>query len=316
MKFVVDALRAGDPPLDRKLRVTVLAGGPGAERAVSLDTGRAVADALRHRGHEVHVADIAPNDLSALDRPADIVFPALHGTFGEDGTLQRILEDRHVPFVGSGSKASAIAIDKVAAKELARELGMYTPPCEIITPANLQRKLTRLPMPVVAKPIREGSSVSTFIVRERAELEPALREILDAYERALVERYIDGEEITVGILGREALPPICIRPKRQFYDYQAKYQDDATEYLFDAGHPQGLLDDVSNKSLELYERMGCRHLARIDWMLDREGRLWFLEVNTLPGFTSHSLVPKAAERVGIGFDELVERLAFMAVGDA
>lgn len=300
-------------PTQRRLRITVLRGGPGPERPVSLVSGAAVADALRRRGHEVFEADVGPDNLGALDRPADVVFPVLHGTFGEDGTLQRILEQRGLRFVGSGSAASALAMDKVAAKQCAAGVGALTPPYEVWDETSLSRSIPDLPLPVVVKPVDQGSSVSTFIVRESRSFQHAVRQVVAEFRRALVERFIAGDELTVGILGGQALPPICVRPRRDFYDYQAKYEDDATEYLFDAGHPPALLVEVSEQSRRVFARLGGRHLGRVDWMADREGRLWFLEVNTIPGFTSHSLVPKAAARVGIPFDELCQRLVWMAL---
>jgi len=324
---------SGPPPRRRPLRVTVLCGGPSAERAVSLQSGRAVADALRRRGHDVFIADIGWDQLEALDQPADVVFPALHGTFGEDGTVQRMLEERHIPFVGADSCASAIAIDKVASKTRVREIGLETPAFEVWNGATLQspsgsaghkqspsgsegpvfppRTAPDVPWPVVVKPIDQGSSVATTIVRAPDAFLPCVRDVVAGFGKALVEQFIDGDEITVGIVGEQTLPPICVRPKREFYDYEAKYVDDATEYLFDA-QPAALLEESQRLSRRVFECLGCRHLARVDWIAGRDGRLWFLEINTLPGFTSHSLVPKAAARAGISFDELVERLVFMA----
>jgi len=135
------------------------------------------------------------------------------------------------------------------------------------------------------------------------------------YGRALVERFIAGDELTVGIVGQQVLPPICVRPRRAFYDYQAKYQDDQTEYLFETGRSRALLEQAATYSQRIFEALGCRHLARVDWIADVDERLWFLEVNTITGFTAHSLVPKAAARIGIPFDELVERLVRMALED-
>jgi len=298
------------------LRITVLCGGPSAERAVSLQSGQAVADALRRRGHQVSMADIGPDRLEALDQPADVVFPALHGTFGEDGTVQRILAERGLCFVGADARASAAAMDKVAAKSLVAADGIRTPRFEVWDTATLSRSdECGIRLPVIVKPVDQGSSVATTIVREPDAFLPAVRAASESYGRALVEQFIEGEELTVGFVGGEALPPICIRPKRQFYDYVAKYQDNATEYLFDAGHPDTLLQQAQALSLRVFERVGCRHLARVDWMVDRAGRLWFLEINTLPGFTTHSLVPKAAARAGLSFDDLVERLVLMALED-
>lgn len=296
------------PQTGRQLHVTVLLGGPSAERAVSIQSGRAIIDGLRKRGHEVFESDIGPDNLVALDHAADVVFPALHGPFGEDGTLQSIMEQRKLRFVGSGSRASATAMDKVATKRIAAGAGALTPEFEVITSGQIPS----FAPPVVVKPIDQGSSVGTTIVRDSAALAHAVETVIQPYGRALVERFIPGDEITVGIVGEETLPPICIRPKREFYDYEAKYVAADTEYLFDAGYPQRVLDEARALSKRIFDELGCRHLARVDWMVDRDHRLWFLEVNTLPGFTSHSLVPKAAAHVGIPFDELVERLVFLA----
>lgn len=294
-----------------KLRVTVLAGGPSAEREISLASGSAVANALKQRGHQVFVADIGPDMLDALDHEADVVFPALHGTFGEDGTIQRIMEERGICFVGSGSKASATAIDKVATKTAAAEVGVPTPAYEVVTPPAKPS----LSAPVVVKPIAQGSSVATTIVRDASKLDETIAAVAGAYGQALVEQFVPGDELTVGFLGNRTLPPIRIQPRRDFYDYEAKYQDDRTEYLFETGFSSALLERAAELSRRVFEAIGCRHLARIDWMVGPDERLWFLEVNTIPGFTSHSLVPKAAARIGIPFDELVERLVRMAMED-
>jgi D-alanine-D-alanine ligase len=299
------------PQTARKLKVTVLAGGPSAEREVSLESGRAIANALRQRGHEVFMSDIGPENLAALDRPADVVFPALHGPFGEDGTLQSIMQQRKIRFVGSGSRASATAMDKVASKKVATSIGADTPEYESVT----GRAETRLSPPIVVKPVDQGSSVGTSIVRRAEDVPAALEKVIRLFGRVLVERFIEGDELTVGIVGDETLPPICIRPTREFYDYDAKYVANDTQYLFDAGYPLALLDRARELSKRIVDELGCRHLARVDWMVDRDLRLWFLEVNTLPGFTSHSLVPKAAAHIGVSFEELCERLVFMAATD-
>jgi D-alanine-D-alanine ligase len=300
----------------RRLRITVLRGGPSAEREISLASGQAVADALRRRGHDVFVSDIGPENLAALDQPTDVVFPALHGTFGEDGVLQAILEQRGIRFVGSGSQACALAMDKVAAKQRVADLGIDTPAFEVVTKESLSGGGPQLAPPLVVKPVAEGSSVLTTIVRDTAALLPSIQAVVERYGRALLERFITGDEITVGMVGDRALPPICVRPQREFYDYQAKYQDDRTEYLFEAGHPEGLLAQAQQFSRRVFVELGCRHLARVDWMLGADGRLWFLEINTIPGFTSHSLVPKAAARLGVSFDELVEQLVCMAAEES
>ena len=294
----------------RPLRITVLCGGPSAEREVSLASGRAVAAALVRLGHRVHVADISPDDCAALDVPADVVFPVLHGTFGEDGQLQVMLEARGQRFVGSGSRASALAMDKLATKRLVQQTGLLTPEYSVV--AALPAALPAFGVPCVVKPIDQGSSVLTTIVRDAAAFSPAVAAVVDSFGRALGERFIAGREVTVGIVGGEVLPPITIRPRREFYDYAAKYEDSGTEYLFDAGHAPALLERVREDSLRVFALLGCRHLARMDWIVDTQERHWFLEANTLPGFTSHSLVPMAAERSGCGFDQLCERLVRLA----
>jgi len=273
-----------------------------------------VAAALRRRGYDVFVSDIGPEQLEALDQPTDVVFPALHGTFGEDGTVQGLLAARGLRFVGSDARSSALAMDKVASKRLVAEAGIDTPPYEIWDDRRLQdTPQSTLPLPLIVKPVDQGSSVGTAVVRQPEDLLPALRETISQFGRALVEQFVVGEELTVGLLGSQPLPPICVRPRRPFYDYHAKYIDEGTEYLFDAGYPAALLERAQALSRRVFELIGCRHLARVDWMVDLSHRLWFLEINTLPGFTSHSLVPKAAAHAGISFDELVDRLVRLAL---
>lgn len=301
----------------QKLRVTVLYGGPSAERDVSLQSGRAVADALQRRGHTVFLSDIGPDRLEALDHAADVVFPALHGTFGEDGTVQRLMEERGLRYVGADARASAIAIDKVATKRLVAADRIDTPAFELWDEALLgARQMSALALPAIVKPVDQGSSVATAIVREPQDFLPAVQNTIAHFGRALVEQFVTGNELTVGIVGHDPLPPICIRPKRKFYDYEAKYGDAATEYVFDTGYPESVIQRVQELSRRVFVCVGCRHMARVDWMVDRDNRLWFLEINTLPGFTSHSLVPKAAQHAGVPFDELVERLVYMAVEES
>lgn len=294
------------------LRVLVLLGGPSAERAVSLESGAAIAAALKRRGYAVTQSDIAPDALESLDAPVDVVFPALHGTFGEDGQLQTLLEQRGLAFVGSGAAASALAIDKVASKRVAQRLGIDVAPGEVLSAAQLDPLQTQLRPPVVVKPIDQGSSVLTRIVRQEGEFAPAVRAVIDRYGQALVEQFVPGDEFTVGLLGHQALPPICIRPRAAFYDYHAKYQADDTEYLFDTGRSAALVTDLQARSLRMFEALGCRHLGRCDWIVDAEGRCVFLEMNTMPGFTTHSLLPMAARQFGLAFDALVEQLVAMA----
>ncbi len=299
--------------VERCLKITVLSGGPSAEREVSLASGRAVADALESRGHHVHRADIAPKRLKALDLPADLVFIALHGTFGEDGQLQQILDHRGKRYCGSGAAASALAMDKVAAKGRFIEAEVPTPRFDVVTPGRVGMIPEAWSMPVVVKPVAEGSSVDCQIVHDPEALQPVLQAMTRCYGRCLIEEYIDGPELTVGVLGSEALPTIEIRTARQFYDYQAKYLDGATEYVFDIDLPTPLLEEIQALSVRAHQALGCRDFSRVDWMVDaRTQRPYALEVNTIPGFTDHSLLPKAARRAGLSFADLCQRIVELA----
>ena len=295
--------------VERRLKITVLSGGPSSEREVSLKSGRAIAAALQSLGHHVCLADISPKDLSALDRPMDMVFIALHGAFGEDGQLQQILEDRGIRYCGSGPQASAVAMDKSAAKARFMRDGIPTPLFEVVTGDNLNEVVVQWSPPAVVKPLDQGSSVDCVIVREGQDLATPLRREIEAYGRCMVERFVRGAELTVGVLGNTALPPIQIRPKRDFYDYQAKYLDNDTEYLFNIDLPASVLDEVRDLSVRAHQSLGCRDFSRVDWIVEEStGRPFGLEVNTIPGFTDHSLLPKAAQRAGLSFAALCQRI--------
>jgi len=291
------------------LRVTVLAGGIGVEREVSVHSGRAVHAALNRLGHRAVICDIRPDDLSALGRPADFVFIALHGEFGEDGTLQRELDARGIPYCGSGADASELAFDKGAAKRRFIACGVPTPKYVLVEARDPAARLADFALPCVVKPVASGSSVGTSIAKDRAALMHAVAQRIDAEGQALVEEYIRGPELTVGVLEGKALPVCHIRTQREFYDYQAKYIDDDTEYLFDLDLPAELLRRVQELSVRAHHALGCDVFSRVDWMVDeRTHEPFALEVNTIPGFTSHSLLPKAAARVGVDFDTLVDRI--------
>ncbi|MCG3138178.1 MAG: D-alanine--D-alanine ligase [Phycisphaerae bacterium] len=294
--------------------ITVLLGGPSSEREVSIKSGTAVAAALERLGHRVYRADISPDNLKALTIPADLVFIALHGTFGEDGQLQQILEERGIRYVGSSAAASRQAMNKVASKEQFIRLGVPTPGYEVVTRENINRIHNGWKLPVVIKPIDQGSSVDTCIVRDAFGFQSALQRVVHKYGSCLIEEYIRGRELTVGILGDLALPVCEIRTPREFYDYTAKYLVDTTEYLFDIDLPAELLEKVQQLSLQAFRAVDGRDFSRVDWMIDQRTLQPFaLEVNTIPGFTDHSLLPKAAERVGISFDQLCQRIVEMAL---
>ena len=305
------------PARNAVLDIIVLAGGPGEEREVSLASGRAVYEALCRLGHRAQLRDIAPDDLSALDQPADFVFIALHGEFGEDGTVQAELDRRGLPYAGAGAAASRLAMNKVEAKRCFDRAGVPTPPFEVVTRSGPRGFVPRFGLPAVVKPVASGSSVDTTIVRTVTDLTISANTLVQKYGEALVERYISGPELTVGILGDQALPVCEIRTKREFYDYQAKYVDDDTQYLFDLDLAPSLLARVQALSLAAWQSIGGRAFCRVDWLIDaHDGRPYCLEINTIPGFTSHSLLPKAAAGVGIDFDQLCQRIVELSLQDA
>lgn len=292
------------------MKVTVLFGGPGDEREVSLVSGKAVAQGLRAAGHTVFESDITPADLSALDKPCDVVFPVLHGEWGEDGQLQEILEKRMLPFVGSGSEASRLGMNKHHTKRVWETEGLPTPPYVVAErqPIDSVRSLNRIAAPAVAKALDSGSSIGVYICKSQEELRVACEKILSDYGQVLVEKYIDGKELTVGILEDRALDPIWIVPKSAFFDYEAKYKSPDTEHRFDTGLPDDVIARVRTLAEQANAFVGARDLARVDVMVDRDNNPFLIEINTMPGFTPKSLLPEAAAHGGIEFPQLVDRL--------
>ena len=296
------------------LRITVLAGGVGPEREVSLASGAAVQAALARLGHRATQRDIRPDDLRALDEPADFVFIALHGEFGEDGTLQAELERRGLPYCGSGATASQLAMNKVLAKQRFEAAGVPTPAYVVVQADSDPAALAAFGPPAVVKPAASGSSVDTTIERTAEGLAAAVQRVVSRHGTVLAERYITGREFTVGILGETAVPVCEICPAGEFYDYEAKYVRDDTEYRFDLDLPAELLARMQALSVQAHQALGCAVFSRVDWMVeDGSQALYALEVNTIPGFTSHSLLPKAAARVGVGFDELCQRIVELSL---
>jgi D-alanine-D-alanine ligase len=300
--------------------VLVLGGGPDAEREVSLESSRCVADALasstRYACRREIIGALTPAQLRAL--PGDVIFPALHGPFGEGGPMQDLLEADGRPYVGCGPGAARLAMDKVATKQAAARLGIATQPSAIF---NARDTRCPLPLPVVLKPVHEGSSVGVHICRDApawsAARHAALADIREHPTRVyLVEgAVLGGSELTVGVLDGRALTPIQIVPAVEFYDYQAKYTRDDTQYLRDPPLPPGVRDRISADAVRLAAELGVRHLCRVDFLLDSAGVAHLLEVNTMPGFTTHSLLPMAAAHEGITFTALAERLVDLALRD-
>jgi len=300
--------------------ILVLCGGISTEREVSLAGGAAVAEALARRGHRVTSSDISPADISALDhRPYDVVFPLLHGIFGEDGQVQRLIESRHLAYVGSTPAASEIAMDKARTKQRLLDSGISTPSWRIAwrsAPDVWAELSSEIGYPQVIKPVDGGSSVDCHVCQDTPSALKALELSLTRNDRMLIEKCIRGPEITIGILDEQPLPTIEVRPKAVFYDYSAKYKREDTQYIFDINLPARSLDAARQAALDCHRIIGARHLSRIDIMIDASSfEPFVLEINTMPGFTSHSLVPKAAARCGIPFDVLCDRLCAMAVRD-
>jgi len=303
----------------RPLDITVLMGGPSSEREVSLVSGAAISDALERRGHRVTRCDISPSDASALDRKGiDVVFIALHGAFGESGAVQELCEARGLRYTGSGQRSSELAMDKAASKQFLRQAGLSTPDWVIVEefhkPQQYRKWLAGLSLPVVLKPVDGGSSVDIVIAGSEADRDQAMDYLLDKYGRTMVERFVKGREFTVGVLGEQALPVLEIIPAREFYDYTAKYSDDAgTRYVFDHGLREDQVRAFQEAALTAHHCLGCRDMSRADFILGESGPPQILEINTIPGFTGHSLLPMAAAKVGIGFDELVDRIVATAM---
>ena len=292
-----------------KLKVAVLAGGIGSEREISLQSGKCVAEALKEAGFKVVIADIRPDNLEILnDSSVDVFFPALHGKFGEDGRLQQILEDRSLLYVGSGPAASKAAFDKIASKKLFEQAGLATPAAVEFGPGTditlLEEQLQDFAQKYVVKPIRQGSSVGVSIVSTPQEAVVAARETFSEYGDCMIEEFVPGTEVTVGILHGRPLPIIEVRTQGGFYDYHAKYVDEKTEYLFDTITDTAMAANLSRAAVECFNALGCRHFARIDFLLSDEKIAYVLEANTIPGFTSHSLLPKAAAKAGLSMGDL------------
>lgn len=298
-----------------KLNITVMLGGPSAEREVSLKTGGAVAKALRSIGHRVTELDPDPKGWT-LDDDTDVVFLALHGDYGEDGVVQGELDRLGVPYTGCGAESSRIAFDKVLSKERFVEHGVPTSPFDVLTATSgvtLEREFTP---PVVLKPVCQGSSVGLQFVDHVADFDRQLKEALIYGDRILMEPKINGREITVGILADEALPIVEIRPKEGAYDYRNKYTVGATEYFCPAEFSEETTSRIQSAALAAYRSLGCRDYARVDLMVPPNEQPLVLEVNTLPGMTETSLLPKAAAAKGISYEELCQRMVDLALNRA
>lgn len=282
-------------------------------------TGRQVADALLNLGYRVEETDTDPDSLVGLLRdPPDCVFVALHGRWGEDGTAQGFLELAGIPYTGSGVLASALAISKTRSKRMFDSIGIPTPPWTAMGASEgTAPALERVGLPMVVKPAEEGSAIGISIVREEGALDEALEAAFALSDEVLVERFVEGVELTVAVLGNdpaEALPVIEIVPKNEWYDFEAKYTPGMSEHVVPARIPQECLKKAEEYGVRAHLALGCRDMSRVDMIMTADGSMHVLEVNTVPGLTPTSLFPDAAGAAGISFDELCDRLVRMALG--
>lgn len=303
-------------------KIAVVMGGPSAEREVSLNTGRAILTALQEKGYNVVGIDLdPPNFIEQLKQEqVDVVFNAIHGLYGEDGLMQGTLEMFGIPYTGSGVLASAMAMDKAVSKRLFMSAGIPTPNSRLYSKQDIDHSLlaeeilNAFGLPVVVKAAAQGSSIGVIIVEKAQDIELAINDAFKYCDHIVVEEFIRGKELTVSILGTnqpKALPIIEIAPKSGRYDYQSKYTKGATEYIVPARLEAKVTDSVQQIALAAYKLLGCRGIGRVDVMLGNDNQPYVLEINTIPGMTSTSLVPKAAAAVGISFADLCERILLM-----
>ena len=298
-------------------KIAVLSGGTSAEREVSLNSGAAVLAGLREGGIDAHLVDPKETDVTRLKEMGFAkVFIALHGRGGEDGTLQGLLDIIGLPYTGSGVMASAISMDKLRSKLLWQGAGLPVAPWVALTrhefeqglDASVTERIAALGLPVIVKPSREGSSVGMSKVDEAGDISSALALAFQHDEEVLIEKWLSGPEFTVAMLGEEILPSIRIQPAGTFYDYEAKYLSDETQYFCPSGLEAEREAILNALVLKAWQVLGCRGWGRIDVMQDSDGQFYLLEANTSPGMTSHSLVPMAARQAGMSFSQLVVRI--------
>jgi D-alanine-D-alanine ligase len=289
-------------------RVAVLMGGISEEREVSLRSGAAVARGLRAAGYTVDEVDVRSSELD-LPEGTDAVFLALHGRFGEDGTVQVLLRERGIPYTGCDPEASRVAFDKTLTRQRLREAGVAVPPGLSLTRAS---ERSPLPCPLVVKPACQGSSVGCHFVFDPSEWGGAIEDALRYGGEAVVETYIPGAELTVGFVGDDALPVIEICAPQGRYDTRAKYTAGLTEYRVPVPRPAAELDRIRDLAARAYRALGGRGMGRVDLRMTPDGDLYVLELNTLPGFTETSLLPKAAAAAGLSFPALCDRILQLA----
>jgi D-alanine-D-alanine ligase len=297
-------------------KVAVLMGGISSEREVSLNSGAAVLAALLRCGIDAHAIDVDRNVINHLQSGKyQRAFNILHGTLGEDGVIQGALETLDIPYTGSGVLASALSMDKLRSRYVLRSGGLPTPKTKVLMQASDLASLeSELGLPLVIKPNNQGSSVGVSKVSTAEQLQHAYEVASKLDQTVLAEQWIGGMELHAAILGDQALPLVRVRAAGEFYDYEAKYLSDTTQYHCPAGIDNALEQEIRNLALQAFALLGCRGWGRVDFLLDEDNKPHVLEMNTLPGMTSHSLVPMAARQAGIDFDQLVMRILESSLG--
>jgi len=302
-------MRTRVKPANLPKRIAVLMGGPGAEREVSLATGRGISKALRSLGTDVVDVDVRD---AKFELPSDVEFAfiALHGTFGEDGQVQQILEERGVAYTGEGVEGSQLAFNKIRSKEKFREHSVRTPEWETIG----AHQRPGMQLPIVVKAPRQGSTVGVYIVKKKEEIEPAIADAAKYDDELLIEKFVPGRELTIGILGEQALPILEIIPKGGFYDFTNKYPflnpeaGGAAQHICPASIEPGKTKEIQELALSAFRALGLRVYSRVDVILARTGEPFVLEINTIPGMTEASLLPEAAAVAGISYVDLCRRV--------
>jgi D-alanine-D-alanine ligase len=291
----------------KQYKIGILAGGTSNEREISLKSGGAVFDALSDKGLNIKLIDIKDAGSWADNLNIDIAFLALHGTFGEDGTVQRILEEKGILYTGSGPEASRMALDKISSKKKFIEQGLLTPEY-IVLEDGTSLIFENIWFPCVVKPRWEGSSIGLSIVNSREEISEAITEAAKFGKEIIIEKFISGKEVTVGVLGDRALPVVEIVPEGSHYDYNAKYHSSGTRYIVPAEIDKLYTKRVQEAGIKAHKALGCEGFSRVDIRLTDDGEPYILEVNTIPGLTRRSLLPMAARAEGIDFDKLCLRI--------
>ena len=303
--------------MDKQLLIAVLMGGPGSEREVSLASGTAVLEALQSEGLNAVGVDVTTRELD-LPEGTGLCFNVIHGTFGEDGDMQEVLEKMNMPYTGAGIESSRVAFDKVASKEVFVANNVPTPASEIID-CSAGVKLPKMALPYVVKPPREGSSVGVHIVETEDEALTAIEDAAKYGDEVLIEQFVKGKELTVGVINDEVLPVVHIAPRSGFYDMNNKYpwmnDDGGTDYYCPAELDEATTAKVQKAAIDAHRALGCEIYSRVDVLLDADGNPYVLEANTIPGMTASSLLPKAAKVAGYDFGPLCQKIAELSLAE-